>query len=52
MDTYEKRYKEAFLRAKKLYETCDSQAVVGWCEYLFPELKESEDEKVRKTLID
>lgn len=36
-----KRYDEALERAKKLQETCDSQAVVGWCEYLFPELKES-----------
>ena len=38
---YEKKYKEALERAKKLQETCDSQAVVGWCDYLFPELKES-----------
>ena len=41
---YEKKYKEALERAKKLQETCDSTTVVGWCEYIFPELRESEDE--------
>ena len=52
MDTYEQKYNEAFSRAKKLQETCDSTAVVGWCEYIFPELKESEDERIRKALIE
>ena len=47
-----KRYGEALERAKKLQETCDSTAVVGWCEYIFPELKESEDERIRKELIE
>lgn len=46
-----KAYDRAFERAKKLHETCDSQAVVGWCEYIFPELHESEDEKVREDII-
>ena len=49
---YEKEYKEALERAKKLQETCDSQAVVSWCEYIFPQLKESEDEMIRKELIE
>ena len=44
-------YNEALEKAKKLQETCDSQAVVGWCEYLFPELVESEGEKIRKWCI-
>ena len=49
-----KRYDESIARAKKLMETCNSTAVVGWCEYIFKELKffESEDEKIRKSLID
>lgn len=47
----ERRYNEALERARKLYETCDNTAVIGWCEHIFPELKESEDEKIRKTLI-
>lgn len=46
-----KRYDESIARAKKLMETCDSAAVVGWCEYIFKELRESEDEKIRKSLI-
>lgn len=41
---YKEKYEWSLERAKKLHETCDSQAVVGWCEYIFPELKESEDE--------
>jgi hypothetical protein len=47
---YEKRYNEALDRAKKLKETCDSTAVIGWCEYIFSELKES-DEEIKKALI-
>lgn len=44
-------YDEALERGRKLKKTCDSTAVIGWCEYLFPELKENEDEKIRKELI-
>ena len=51
MDTYEKKYKDALERAKKLEKTCDSAAVIGWCEYIFPELAESKDERIRKELI-
>ena len=48
---YEEKYNAALERAKKLQETCDSTTVVGWCEYIFPELQESEDEKIRKDII-
>lgn len=48
---YEQRYNEALDRAKKLKETCDSTAVIGWCEHIFPELKESEGEKLRKEML-
>lgn len=44
-------YNKALERAKNLRKTCDSQAVIGWCEYIFPELKESEDEKIRNEII-
>lgn len=47
-----KRYGEALERAKKLQKTCNSTAVVGWCEYIFPELKDSENERIRKVLLD
>ena len=48
-----KAYDEALERAKKLQETCDSTAVVGWCEYILPELKEkeSEDDRTRKAIL-
>ena len=45
---YEKSYKEALDRAKKLIETCDSTAVIGWCEHIFPVLKESKKEWIEK----
>lgn len=49
---YEEKYNAALERAKKLQETCDSTTIVGWCEYIFPELAESEDERIRKELIE
>lgn len=51
MDNYEQKYNAALERAKELQKTCDSAVVVGWCEYIFPELKESEDDKIRKVLV-
>ena len=49
MNLYEKKYQEALERAKDILsykEVCKEDI-----EYLFPELKESEDEKIRKSLI-
>ena len=47
-----KAYDESLAKAKELY----SQHCAEWrdedIEYIFPELKESEDEKIRKALID
>ena len=58
MDTYEKKYKEALERARKLkedptivfdnYSSFEGDAVV---DYIFPELKESEDEKLCQMAI-
>lgn len=45
------KYNKALERAKKLQETCDNTTVVGWCEYIFPELKEGEGEKTRKAIL-
>jgi len=51
---YEKKYKEALERARKSYVNSIKQ---GWTcdkviyEEIFPELKESEDEKIRKDII-
>jgi len=46
---YEKKYKEALERAREeLGSGCFDRGTV---EYIFPELKESEDEKTRKSLL-
>ena len=45
---YEQKYKEALERARKLYE---QGTITESLNYVFPELKESEDEKIRKHLI-
>lgn len=52
MDTYEKKYKDALERARQFSEHPlqeDSDSIV---EYIFPELCESEDEKIRKEILD
>ena len=46
---YEKKYKEAFERAReKYYAGCFVPALL---EYIFPELKESEDEEIKNSII-
>ena len=46
---YNEKYKRALERAKKLYEQGTITESLG---YVFPELQESEDEKIRKELIE
>jgi len=49
---YKQKYEQALERAKKEYK--NHEAFKGFCEmlvYIFPELKESEDERIRKALI-
>ncbi len=46
---YEKKYKEALDRAKSMYESSDEAELAA---YIFPELRESEDERIRKALIE
>lgn len=50
---YEKAYKEALERAKKELQTCGSMECDAAKQLfrLFPELIESEDERIRKALI-
>lgn len=45
---YEKKYKETLERAKEKYSACSAPALL---EYIFPELKESGDEKMRESII-
>ena len=53
---YEKLYKEAIERAREYWETDNDNTLdikaKGTMEYLFPELVESEDERIRKELIE
>ena len=46
MDTYEKKYKEEIVRATQLWECGDITREN--LEYIFPELKESEDERIKE----
>ena len=46
---YEQLYKEALKRAKKLYE---QGTITESLSYVFPELKESEDERIRNVLVE
>ncbi|MBR4589975.1 MAG: hypothetical protein IKO36_04850 [Bacteroidaceae bacterium] len=48
---YEKAYKEAFERAKQVHASSVDENKKS-AEYIFPQLKESEDERIRKELID
>ena len=53
---YEKAYKEALNRAKLLKDNPDKVVIeshknIHASEYIFPELKESEEEKIKKELI-
>ena len=50
---YEEKYKQALEKAKSLLkEEGNKLNVKTLCEYFFPELKESEDEKIRKEIVD
>ena len=48
---YEEKYKEALERASKLRVQNPFDTVGQMVEHIFPELKESEDERIRKGLI-
>ena len=56
MDTYKEKYEAALERARQKrdeYLRLDNDNVVpNDIEYIFPELAESEDERIRKTLIE
>lgn len=45
---FEKRYREAMGRAKEYMQDGRMTPTKTFAEYIFPELKESEDEKIRK----
>ena len=52
MENYEKKYKEVFEKAKALYKASEPMSGCNVIiETLFPELAESEDEKIKNRLI-
>lgn len=51
MESYEEKYKKALERALKLRVQNPFDTVSQMMEHIFPELKESEDERIRKSLI-
>ena len=52
MNTYEKKYKEALERAKGIHSFSSDIAEIKRMEQIFPELKEREDERIRKAQLD
>ena len=52
MDTYEKKYKKALLKARDAKQNTESAVTIGILEEIFPELRESNDERIRKEIID
>ena len=52
MGTYENKYKEALERAKAMIKVAANQdEAIGFANTVFPELEESEDEKVEKAIF-
>lgn len=53
MEDYKKKYEDALERAKDLHDNhaLGMPFIYETCEQIFPELKESEDEKIRKEII-
>lgn len=48
---YEKKYKEVLGHAKRAIENIPDESLANWLKNIFPELKESEDEKIRKAIV-
>ena len=51
MDTYEKKYKEIVGQIKKVYLYAQTDSTKAVLEEIFPELKESEDERIKEAII-
>ena len=52
MKDYKKLYEDALERARKLYDSSEYVCEMDSYATIFPELKESEDERIRKELMD
>jgi len=50
---YEKKYKDALAKGREILNNdCSSESTKECCREIFPELKESEDERIRKELLE
>ena len=49
---YEEKYEKALLKARDARQNTESAVTIGILEEIFPELRESEDEKIRKEIVD
>lgn len=49
--SYKEKYEQALERAKTLYENANGMILKKWVEQVFPELRETDDEKIRKEII-
>lgn len=53
MENYKEKYEQALNNLKKIKDANkDNKELVDFIEYKYPELKESEDERVRKSIIE
>ncbi len=53
MENFEQKYKEALENFKKIKSAnSDNKELVNFIEYEYPELRESEDDKIRKELVE
>ena len=50
--SYKEKYEQALAKAKEQYNYPCMRSCMGILEEIFPELKESEDDKIRKEIID
>lgn len=51
MEDFEKKYKEAMKACKELSDSFDNETLTEELEKIFPELKESQDDRLRNALI-
>ena len=49
--SYKEKYERALAKAKEQYNFPCMRSCMGILEEIFPELKESEDEKIRKEIV-
>ena len=49
---YKRKYEDVLSHAKQAIDNIPDKSLAKWLQSIFPELKESEDERIRKSIID